>query len=512
MPVSNRDPSTNRPVFSVYLSSYNTSWIKVRQKWSRRASGSILRMPSSSETILQFVLCVLKKRRSADTMNEVDYLQQHQTESVSVAEKLEMNRLGVHQPQDIVVNQTADVQQLVVIKEEVPHEWSPSLDQQDPELLHIKEEEEELWSSQEEEQLHGPEEDITRFPFTAVPVKSEDDEEKPQSSHLHQRRTEDDGETTVKTESDGEDCGGPEPDPNSHSLPSSNGQASDSSETEVSSEDDDEWQEPLSESGPETEDSYNLWKESGTPESGLDVDLGCNTSKKSQMEVHAKERPFVCDVCGQRFIHQQNVKMHMRIHTGEKPFGCEVCGKRFTYQQNLKTHMRIHTGEKPFVCDICGKRTRHQNNLKIHMMVHTGEKSFGCNACGKKFKRKTYLASHMIVHTGEKPFGCDDCGKRFKRKAHLTTHMSVHTGEKPFVCDVCGKGFNRKTHLRTHGVVHTGEKPFSCDLCGKTFNRKTHLETHVTVHTGEKPYGCAICGQDFTQQGSLNRHMRFHTG
>ena len=70
----------------------------------------------------------------------------------------------------------AGVQQLLVIKEEVPPEWSPSLDQEDPEPLHIKEEQEEVWTSQEGEQLNGLQEaDITRFPFTAVPVKREDD-------------------------------------------------------------------------------------------------------------------------------------------------------------------------------------------------------------------------------------------------------------------------------------------------------------------------------------------------
>ncbi|KAM3850110.1 uncharacterized protein ACN63O_020098, partial [Diretmus argenteus] len=68
----------------------------------------------------------------------------------------------------------ADVQQLLVSKEEVPPEQqqSPSLDQENPETPHIKEEQE----SQEGEQLQGLEEaDITKFPFTPVPVKSEDD-------------------------------------------------------------------------------------------------------------------------------------------------------------------------------------------------------------------------------------------------------------------------------------------------------------------------------------------------
>ncbi|KAM4525499.1 uncharacterized protein PAE49_001411 [Odontesthes bonariensis] len=114
----------------------------------------------------------------------------------------------------------ADVQQLLVVKEEVP--WSSSVDQQDPEPPLVKKEEEDLCSSQEGEQLHGQEEaDITRFSFTAVTVKTEDEEEKP-SLHLHQVKTEDIRETEPPTRSsaeqmktDGEDCGRAEPARNS---------------------------------------------------------------------------------------------------------------------------------------------------------------------------------------------------------------------------------------------------------------------------------------------------------
>ncbi|KAM4525498.1 uncharacterized protein PAE49_001410 [Odontesthes bonariensis] len=126
-----------------------------------------------------------------------------------------------------------NVQQLIVIKEEVP--WSSSVDQQDPEPVHIKkeEEEEELWSRREGEQLHGQKEsDISRFSVTAVTVKSEEeeeeeeeeDEEKPQSSQLLQIKTEDNRETEpptsssaelMKTEADW----GKEPYPNSGLLP-----------------------------------------------------------------------------------------------------------------------------------------------------------------------------------------------------------------------------------------------------------------------------------------------------
>ncbi|MEQ2225648.1 hypothetical protein ILYODFUR_019634 [Ilyodon furcidens] len=82
------------------------------------------------------------------------------------------------------------VRQMMVFKEEVPHDWNPNLDQQGPEPPHIKEEEEELWIRQEGEQ------------FTV----NNEDEEKPQLSELHQITIKD----GRKIEPEGDDCGRPE--------------------------------------------------------------------------------------------------------------------------------------------------------------------------------------------------------------------------------------------------------------------------------------------------------------
>ncbi|XP_031735434.1 zinc finger protein 572-like isoform X2 [Anarrhichthys ocellatus] len=269
----------------------------------------------------------------------------------------------------------SDVRKVIVVKEE-QQEWSSSLDQEDPEPPHIKEEQEELWTSQEGEQLQGLEEADIKFSFT--PVKSEDDEEEAQSSQLHQRQTE-----QMETEADGEDCGGPEPgrnsDPDRYPEPDTVDKTGDSSDTD---------------------DSGN-WKKTREPQSGLNSvnndEVSVNESRCS-----AGEKPFSCSECGKRFTSKTNLKIHMVTHTGEKPFSCSVCKKSFTQNGSLQIHMRIHTGEKLFSCSDCKKSFIRRRDLQVHMRVHSGEKPFSCSVCKKSFYTEwTFTGPHENPHRRE---------------------------------------------------------------------------------------------------------------
>ncbi|TNN38809.1 hypothetical protein EYF80_051016 [Liparis tanakae] len=169
---------------------------------------------------------------------------------------------------------STDVQQLLVVKEEVPSEqqvWISSLDQvhpepplvkeeqedqENPEPPHIKEEQEELWTSREGEQLQGLEEAGLKFSFT--PVKIEADEEEARYSRVHQRQTE-----QMEIEADGDDCGGPEPDrnPDPDRPPDPDEKTGDSSEPDPDEETGDC-------SEPDIDDSVD-WKKTREPQSGL---------------------------------------------------------------------------------------------------------------------------------------------------------------------------------------------------------------------------------------------------
>ncbi|XP_060924668.1 zinc finger and SCAN domain-containing protein 32 [Limanda limanda] len=271
---------------------------------------------------------------------------------------------------------SADIQQLMVNKEEVPPEqqqWSPLVDQEDPELPHIKEEQEEPWTTQDGQQFQGPIEADIKFILTPDAVKSEEDEEKLKSTKLH----------PSERKENRADYGGPEParnsGPDGRLHPGPEDKTEDSSETEVSKDD---WMETR-----ETQTGLNT-RNNKQPLRGM----GCKTEKKS----------FSCSECGKTFSRRGHLNTHMRIHTGDNPFSCSECGKRFNQRGSLNIHMRIHTGENPFSCSECGKRCDHRGDLNRHMRIHTGEKPFSCSECGKRFNRRSHLNGHMMSHTGER--------------------------------------------------------------------------------------------------------------
>ncbi|CAJ1077572.1 zinc finger protein 436-like [Xyrichtys novacula] len=492
-------------------------------------------------------------RRRMDAAVKTDMPRQTSTSGYEEELHRQRQQLGVNIKPDME-RHTADVQQVFVGKAGLSplQEKNPHLDEEDTESPYIKKEQEELWSSQGGEQnqwLEGA--DTTKFMFTTVIVKGEDNvEEKFQSSQLHKRQTEE-----VETEAGAEDHGRPAPalklDPERLLQ----------LETEVKTED---------ASDPDTDDSDD-WREAEVHHTGLkSVDNLEDKRPENAKKSHS------CSQCGRTFKIKQNLKRHMRVHTGEKPYICQKCGKRFSWDNQLKRHKCIQgqtselhqnqrverreaqsrtdggepepartssperhsqhetenggDGEKTTghqldlnseessknersnksnTCFFCCKAFKKKWDLTQHMKNHTGEKPFSCSECGKKFGQKHHLIGHKRVHTGEKPFSCSECGQRFTRNSTLTCHMAIHRGEKPFGCSVCGKKFNQRGHLITHMLVHSGEKPFGCSECDKRFTHKYYLTLHMARHKGEKPISCSVCEQNFSWYSQLKNHKCF---
>ncbi|XP_047200144.1 zinc finger protein 391-like [Hippoglossus stenolepis] len=465
--------------------------VSVRERISAAAEDFLLQLEKGEETARVPALRALLTERLAAAAEEIvavfeetvaEY--EHRVER-SEREVCRQRRLldAVMKPE--VRLHRADILQLVVSKAEVPPEqqqWSPLVDKEDPEPPHIKEEQEERWPKQEGEQLQGLEEADIKFTLTPVAVKSEEDEETPQSSQLHQSQTE---ENRVN-------CGGPEParnsGPDGHLQPVSEDNSLVSTETDESDCD---------------------WTHSNEDQSGNENDKNCE-APETDAGTSVKERPFPCSYCGKRFSLKGNLNRHIRDHTGERPFPCTGCDKSFKDSGSLTAHMRCHTGEQPYSCLFCGKSFSGRGNMTRHMRIHTGEKPFTCSVCNKSFHVKEHLNRHMKYHTGEKPFNCSICGKGCAQKTDLKKHMRVHTGEKPFSCPFCGKCCAEKGDLTKHMRVHTGEKPFSCNVCGKSCAQRGSLKIHMRIHTGEKPFSCSVCGKCFTVTGHLKRHMKLH--
>ncbi|XP_055733192.1 zinc finger protein 83-like isoform X1 [Salvelinus fontinalis] len=249
----------------------------------------------------------------------------------------------------------ADLQQLSLPgSEEVPpkqhcgQEWSPSLGQEDPESKQIKEEHEEVWTSQRGEQLKGLESDTKEFIFTPTIVENQ---EPSLPSHFFQIQIVDSPTNkaeVMKTEPDG-DC-------------------------------------------------YSVSDKTLTCHI-CGKYFKCNWDFKRHIKTHTWEKPFRCNDCDKFYRQFGHLKRHMRkvhmvSHNREKPYRCHVCGKWFNWESSLKRHMMTHTGEKPYFCNECGKCYGHIGHLRVHMRNHTGERPYRCSLCKKGFTTSFQLKQH----------------------------------------------------------------------------------------------------------------------
>ena len=204
---------------------------------------------------------------------------------------------------------------------------------------------------------------------------------------------------------------------------------------------------------------------------------------------NAKELPFSCNICPQRFSTERYLAAHAYMNhedmENQVSFSCSICNKKFTIREELNTHEMSHSENKIF---------SSSQELSAHERIHTGE------GLGN-------LKTQKITCTQDKPYKCSHCDKAFIEKVNLEIHERVHNDCKDFNNSRRDKKLSSATKLHHRKKENTSNV---CCYCEKSFNTPSKLKRHERIHTGDKPYQCSHCDKAFTQAGTLKLHLRMH--
>ncbi|XP_045151509.1 zinc finger protein 335 isoform X1 [Echinops telfairi] len=236
-------------------------------------------------------------------------------------------------------------------------------------------------------------------------------------------------------------------------------------------------------------------------------------------------RPFLCRICGSRFLSHEDLRFHVSSHVAGDPqlFKCLQCSYRSRRWSSLKEHMFNHVGSKPYKCDECSYASVYRKDVIRHAAVHSRDRkkkpdptpklsSFPCPVCGRVYPVQKRLTQHMKTHSTEKPHMCDKCGKSFKKrytfKMHLLTHIQAVDNLR-FKCEFCEFLCDDKKALLNHQLSHVSDKPFKCSFCCYRTYREDFLLSHVAIkHTGAKPFACEYCHFSTRHKKNLRLHVR----
>ncbi|KAM9310700.1 uncharacterized protein KZ484_026539 [Pholidichthys leucotaenia] len=382
------------------------------------------------------------------------------------------------------------------------HLWNQErnsiLDQEEPELPQMKDEQEELGTSQEGEVLAVK---LEASAFMEAPV---DEENSQNEAELISELRDEEGSQQVDSGSAKEE----EPRTKKRRLRNrsrSNGDdCSLTSKTLLKKEMD--APQPLDCNEKEVVTVQHLWNQEGSSILDLEVQDAaqvkveeqeiCTSQEKEQTELKQETDSFmVTHTFKENNSETESTSVQLLSYSSpEKESKNQGAGKNVNpgsskrEETRKETQIILHRSHR--VDDICGTTVCQRQMLSINTRIHRGARPCSCKACGQSFTHWGNLKRHMKFHKDEKQYSCEICGKGFNQSGHLKTHMRIHTGERPYCCEACGKSFCQFSNLKK---AHEEFTPVRSHILVKHVAKvlpKAVLETHMKIHTGEKPYSC----------------------
>lgn len=149
-------------------------------------------------------------------------------------------------------------------------------------------------------------------------------------------------------------------------------------------------------------------------------------------------------------------------HSGSNRFICNVCGDSVIGEQNINVHLKRHykTTEKQqkveiYRCPHCPKKYWKKFGLTRHLQTHKFD-SLKCDLCPREFTTEDYLQQHKEEHKLKK-FCCKGCHKRYSLRGSLTEHerycVALNPNIQRYPCQECNKDFKNPKNLRKHRCI-----------------------------------------------------------
>lgn len=114
-----------------------------------------------------------------------------------------------------------------------------------------------------------------------------------------------------------------------------------------------------------------------------------------------------------------------------RPYLCRICGSRFLTHDDLRFHVNSHEANDPqlFKCLQCSYRSRRWSSLKVSAVLPAPGPVWRLVA-PQLTALLCFSQEHMFNHVGSKPYKCEECSYTSVYKKDVIRHSTVHSRDR----------------------------------------------------------------------------------